>query len=59
MNPQDQEKLQDALADFYEVEIGDLAESNLSEMPLYSSLSMEEWRYENEELIAEGGVKSI
>ncbi|WDE97031.1 protein kinase [Lentisphaera profundi] len=55
----EEDKLHDALAGLYDLSSNEIEESNPESLPIYSSLSAEENRYQDERLLARGGVKLV
>ena len=55
----EKELIDDALEAMYDLSSNEIEESLPSELPLYSSLSAEAWRYKDEVLLAKGGAKEV
>jgi serine/threonine protein kinase len=59
MKVDEDEALADALEAMYDLDASEIEESQASELPLFASFSAEPWRYEDEILLAKGGIKEI
>ena len=59
MKVDEDEALADALEAMYDLDASEIEESQASELPLFASFSAEPWRYEDETLLAKGGIKEI